>query len=235
MKRNTWQREAVREALDETEGFISAQALHSTLHANGSPIGLATVYRALGDLAANGEADSLQSPEGEALYRACSTTGHHHHLICRNCGLTVEIAADEVESWAKRVAAEHGLDCRGDGNRAPSARENRPLPEGEFNRLGGELRGPGVDRRHHRRGEAEPLDLHLHVLRRPLVNGLLKRFPDLLRLLPGDEPHRDLRARLRRDHGLGAGALIAGGEAVHIERRAGCDPLKNGILLIAAC
>ena len=88
---------------------ISAQALHSTLHANGSPIGLATVYRALGDLAANGEADSLQSPEGEALYRACSTTGHHHHLICRNCGLTVEIAADEVESWAKRVAAEHGF------------------------------------------------------------------------------------------------------------------------------
>ncbi|GAA1794401.1 transcriptional repressor [Agromyces lapidis] len=109
MKRNTWQREAVREALDTTEGFISAQALHSALHASGSPIGLATVYRALGDLATSGEADSLQSPEGEALYRACSTTGHHHHLICRNCGLTVEIAADEVEAWAKGIAAEHGF------------------------------------------------------------------------------------------------------------------------------
>lgn len=108
MKRNTWQREAVRGALDDTEGFISAQALHSALHASGSPIGLATVYRALGDLASSGEADSLQSPEGESLYRACST-GHHHHLICRNCGLTVEIAADEVEDWAKRVAGEHGF------------------------------------------------------------------------------------------------------------------------------
>ena len=31
MKRNTWQREAVREALDGTEGFISAQSLHSAL------------------------------------------------------------------------------------------------------------------------------------------------------------------------------------------------------------
>ena len=81
MKRNTWQREAVREALDDTEGFISAQALHSSLHASGSPIGLATVYRALGDLAANGEADSLQSPEGEALYRACTTTGHHQIFV----------------------------------------------------------------------------------------------------------------------------------------------------------
>ena len=108
MKRNTWQREAVREALDGTDGFISAQSLHSALHASGSPIGLATVYRALGDLAANGEADSLQSPEGESLYRACST-GHHHHLICRNCGLTVEISAEPVEDWAQQVAAEHGF------------------------------------------------------------------------------------------------------------------------------
>ena len=109
MKRNTWQREAVREALGATEGFVSAQRLHSTLHATGSPIGLATVYRALADLALKGDADSLQSPEGEGLYRACSTNEHHHHLICRNCGLTVEIEADAVETWAKNVAAEHGF------------------------------------------------------------------------------------------------------------------------------
>ncbi|WP_025157992.1 Fur family transcriptional regulator [Leifsonia aquatica] len=108
MKRNTWQREAVREALSSTEGFISAQSLHLSLHETGSPIGLATVYRALADLAAEGDADSLQSPEGESLYRAC-TGGHHHHLICRNCGLTVEIEADAVEEWARAAAAAHGF------------------------------------------------------------------------------------------------------------------------------
>jgi Fur family transcriptional regulator, ferric uptake regulator len=108
VKRNTWQREAVREALTSTEGFISAQGLHLSLHEKGSPIGLATVYRALADLATEGDADSLQSPEGESLYRAC-TTGHHHHLICRNCGLTVEIEADAVEEWARRAAAAHGF------------------------------------------------------------------------------------------------------------------------------
>ena len=107
MKRNTWQREAVREALGTSEGFVSAQSLHSMLRETGSPIGLATVYRALADLAGEGDADSLQQ-EGESLYRAC-TPGSHHHLSCRNCGLTVEIEADAVETWAREVAAEHGF------------------------------------------------------------------------------------------------------------------------------
>jgi Fur family ferric uptake transcriptional regulator len=107
-KRNTWQREAVREALGSTEGFVSAQALHAHLRDEGSSIGLATVYRALSDLATDGAADSLQQ-DGESLYRACTPGTHHHHLICRICGTTVEIEADEVEEWAQRVAAEHGF------------------------------------------------------------------------------------------------------------------------------
>ncbi|MGF3056375.1 Fur family transcriptional regulator [Microbacterium sp. YY-01] len=107
-QRNTWQRERVRDALADEPGFVSAQALYATLRAANTGIGLATVYRALAGLAASGEADSLQSPEGEALYRACSS-GHHHHLICRNCGLAVEIAASEVEQWARKTAASHGF------------------------------------------------------------------------------------------------------------------------------
>lgn len=109
MKRNTWQREAVREALGSNDGFVSAQALHSSLRNTGSAIGLATVYRALTDLAVEGEADSLQSADGESLYRACTPGQHHHHLICRSCGLTVEIEADAVERWAQSVASDHGF------------------------------------------------------------------------------------------------------------------------------
>lgn len=107
-QRNTWQRERVRDALGDTDGFVSAQALHATLRDANTGIGLATVYRALAGLAASGEADSLQSPEGEALYRACSS-GHHHHLICRSCGTAVEIEAHEVEQWAKKVATQNGF------------------------------------------------------------------------------------------------------------------------------
>ncbi len=108
MKRHTWQRAAVRDALSTRENFVSAQQLHASLREGGSSIGLATVYRALADLAVEGEADSLQQ-EGESLYRACTPGTHHHHLICRRCGLTVEIKADAVEQWANSVAAEHGF------------------------------------------------------------------------------------------------------------------------------
>jgi Fur family ferric uptake transcriptional regulator len=107
-KRNTWQKDAVRHALSEATGFVSAQDLHLVLRNHGSTIGLATVYRALADLATQGEADSLQSKDGELLYRACGTS-HHHHLICRQCGKTVEIEAEKVEAWADDVAKTHGF------------------------------------------------------------------------------------------------------------------------------
>ncbi len=109
VQRNTWQRERVREALSDAPGFVSAQSLHAMLRDENTGIGLATVYRALAGLAAQGQADSLQSPDGEALYRACSTSGHHHHLICRSCGKTVEIEASDVEQWARRTAERHGF------------------------------------------------------------------------------------------------------------------------------
>ncbi|KAA9089161.1 Fur family transcriptional regulator [Microbacterium radiodurans] len=108
-QRNTWQRERVRTALSDARGFVSAQDLHAALRDDNTGIGLATVYRALATLAAAGEADQLQSPEGEAIYRACSSDGHHHHLICRSCGLTVEIQATDVEEWARRTAAANGF------------------------------------------------------------------------------------------------------------------------------
>jgi Fur family ferric uptake transcriptional regulator len=107
-RRNTRQKDAVRHTLGETVGFVSAQQLHQVLKNHGSTIGLATVYRALADLAASGDADALQSKDGELLYRAC-TNGHHHHLICRVCGKTVEIEAERVEKWADEVAKEHGF------------------------------------------------------------------------------------------------------------------------------
>ncbi|MER7892360.1 Fur family transcriptional regulator [Micromonospora sp. NPDC094482] len=105
--RNTRQRSAVSALLVEVEGFHSAQELHAMLRARGERVGLTTVYRTLQGLADAGEIDVMRPPGGEHLYRRCSE-GHHHHLVCRACGRTVEVAGPTVESWAERVAAQHG-------------------------------------------------------------------------------------------------------------------------------
>ncbi|MEO6411964.1 MAG: transcriptional repressor [Pedococcus sp.] len=107
-RRPTRQRAAVAAVLADTEEFRSAQELHALLREAGDKVGLATVYRNLQAMAADGEIDMLRTDEGEAVYRACST-GHHHHLVCRVCGRTVEVEGPTVEAWATRVSAEHGF------------------------------------------------------------------------------------------------------------------------------
>ncbi|MCD0451116.1 transcriptional repressor [Actinocorallia sp. API 0066] len=105
----TARRDAVRRALAGGEGFRSAQDIYAVLRAEGSKIGLTTVYRALQALSESGEVDVLRTADGEAVYRACSSVEHHHHLVCRSCGRTVEVAGPAVEKWADALAAEHGF------------------------------------------------------------------------------------------------------------------------------
>jgi Fur family ferric uptake transcriptional regulator len=105
--RNTRQRGAVSALLAEAEGFHSAQDLHAMLRSRGDAVGLTTVYRTLVSMAEAGEIDVMQTPGGENLYRRCSG-GHHHHLVCRSCGRTVEVLGPAVEAWADKVAAQHG-------------------------------------------------------------------------------------------------------------------------------
>ncbi|MCA0435966.1 MAG: transcriptional repressor [Austwickia sp.] len=108
-RRATRQRRAIEEALRGTSAFVSAQTLHARLRAGGESIGLATVYRALAGLVADGAADMIRRDDGEAIYRLCSTTRHHHHLVCRDCGKAVEVQAPQDEAWATELAQRHGF------------------------------------------------------------------------------------------------------------------------------
>lgn len=106
--RPTRQRRAVAECLDRFEDFRSAQEIHDLLRQGGDRVGLSTVYRTLQAMADAGQVDVLRAEDGEARYRSCSAT-HHHHLVCRSCGRTVEVDGPAVERWADRVAADHGF------------------------------------------------------------------------------------------------------------------------------
>ncbi len=109
MSRTTRQRSALAELLERTPEFRSAQQLHAMLGEQGESVSLATVYRNLSALAEAGAVDALAAPGGETRYRRCRRTEHHHHLVCRRCGRTVEVAETAVERWATQTARRHGF------------------------------------------------------------------------------------------------------------------------------
>ena len=106
--RKTRQRAEIRTAVEAIDGFATSQEIHDRLRHAGSPVGLATVYRTLAALAAAGELDAIRTPDGQVAYRTCSP-GHHHHLICRNCGRTEEVTLPSMEAVVRTIAEDHGF------------------------------------------------------------------------------------------------------------------------------
>lgn len=107
-RRDTRQRRALRDHLAGSDSFVSAQQLYDELRAAGERVGLATVYRTLQAMTEAGELDAVRTDEGGTLFRMCGPR-HHHHLVCRSCGLTVELDGPTVEQWAAQAADEHGF------------------------------------------------------------------------------------------------------------------------------
>ncbi len=73
------------------------------MEADGTTIGLTTVYRTLHALDRSGQVDVVREKSGERLYRPRPDDGHRHYLVCRDCGFSAEVEASAVESWAERV------------------------------------------------------------------------------------------------------------------------------------
>lgn len=110
--RSTRQRKAVIAAMTNDTSFRPAKDIHQILLDRGDQVGLTTVYRTLQALAEVKAVDVLHNENGEALYRLCSDH-HHHHLVCTDCGDTVEIGGGPVEQWAGELAERHGYRLTG--------------------------------------------------------------------------------------------------------------------------
>ena len=108
-RRDTRQRRLVAQTLASFPDFRSAQEIHSAMAEQGLDVGRATVFRALRTLAQTEGVDVIVRSDGETVYRSCSTD-HHHHLICRGCGATVEVIGPVVEQWSNATAAAYGFD-----------------------------------------------------------------------------------------------------------------------------
>lgn len=109
LRARTAKQDLVFGALQVRPGFLSAQDIHADLRAAGQKVGLATVYRVVQALQESGDVDVMRNESGELTYRSCESNSHHHHLVCRDCGRTVEVQGPAVEKWADSVAAQHGF------------------------------------------------------------------------------------------------------------------------------
>ncbi len=114
--RSTSQAAAVHQVLQDADGFRTVQELYYEAQRRELKVGLATVYRYLNLLVENGSADVVHHENGDTQYRLCGSPTqpqgdpdlHHHHLVCRECGRSVQVSGPEVEAWAERIAAAAG-------------------------------------------------------------------------------------------------------------------------------
>jgi Fur family ferric uptake transcriptional regulator len=91
-------------ALEARDVPVTAQGLHADLRQDGQRLALATVYRTLHALAADGTAHVFRQ-HGEDAFRRCGPR-HHHHFICRSCGRVIELELPEIELSVARLAAD---------------------------------------------------------------------------------------------------------------------------------
>ncbi|GAA1088907.1 MAG: transcriptional repressor [Nocardiopsis sp. BM-2018] len=71
------------------------------------PPSLSTIYRTVHRMSQEGVLDTIQSPEGERLYRRCRTPVRHYHLFCRVCGEVEEV--DQVAEITEVVEKIQGM------------------------------------------------------------------------------------------------------------------------------
>ena len=110
MPYHTKQQRAILDCLARGGGeALSAAALSEELRAQGSPVGLATVYRQLERLESQGFVHKVTTEEG-ALYQYCPQAGCRHDcflLRCERCGRMVHLDCAHLEEVCRHLSAEH--------------------------------------------------------------------------------------------------------------------------------
>ena len=106
--RMTAQRRLVLELVESWRGGFAVADLYARARARDERIGLATVYRTLDLLRAEG-AVTLLSVAGRPTYVRCHE-GHHHHLVCTSCGSVEDTELCAAPSAAE-LASRHGFEA----------------------------------------------------------------------------------------------------------------------------
>jgi Fur family ferric uptake transcriptional regulator len=113
--RYTGGRQAVVRLLLNASGPMSASDIHGTLDS----VPLSSLYRSLTVLDEAGVLARHHDAEGVARFEPAEwISGHHHHLVCIECGDLTDVALDEdaermLDELAGRLASTVGHELRG--------------------------------------------------------------------------------------------------------------------------
>jgi Fur family transcriptional regulator, ferric uptake regulator len=88
--RQTRQRDAIRAALAAAGRPLSPQELLAAARAATPGLGLATVYRTVKSMLADGTIHAVELPAAPARYELAGKH-HHHHFHCRACDRVYEL------------------------------------------------------------------------------------------------------------------------------------------------
>jgi Fur family ferric uptake transcriptional regulator len=106
--RQTKGQQAVLEILGSNEHLLSAQEIYVELRATEHPVGLATVYRALESLVAEGKLQTINL-EGQAYYQVAQSSHSRHHLVCLQCKKVIPIAGCPVGELERQLSSRHAF------------------------------------------------------------------------------------------------------------------------------
>lgn len=90
MQRQTAQRRAIRQCIEEAGRPLSPAEVHAAAAEAVPRLGLATVYRTLAAMREEGLLEAVHLP-GEPPRYEISGKPHHHHFHCRRCDRVFEL------------------------------------------------------------------------------------------------------------------------------------------------
>ena len=106
--RSTAPRRAVALAVASQDRHLTAEELRGQLPG----LGRATVYRSLKLLVETGVLCRVLLEEGDLHYQL-SHRGHHHHLLCVECGASQDLLGCDIEDLLAQTSASHGFELSG--------------------------------------------------------------------------------------------------------------------------
>jgi Fur family transcriptional regulator, ferric uptake regulator len=106
--RNGGARRAVIDLLATQTCCLTAQDIFDELRSSNRRVGIASVYRILELLTSEGFVQRIDLGSGVARYEPVWPDGHHHHLVCDNCGKVDAFADPALERALSKVEAGSG-------------------------------------------------------------------------------------------------------------------------------